>query len=140
MVLSNKLFTPQTFLETITGQCYIYNCDNGIKFIHDILLEEGYEDDDGHALWDYPLDEIGEIVENEVDVVLVECCYFDENDELQKEYRWFEVPNECGEKFKDGYNDENDYTPSAENGDYSPSDPWNAPGCSIDMFIGGIYE
>lgn len=28
-----------------------------------------------------------------------------------------------------------EYIPSAENGDYSPSTPWNAPGCSIDMFI-----
>lgn len=30
--------------------------------------------------------------------------------------------------------DEN-YTPSAENGDYSPSDPWRAPGMSINDFI-----
>lgn len=30
-------------------------------------------------------------------------------------------------------NDE--YTPSATAGDYSPSCPWNAPGCSINMFI-----
>ena len=33
-----------------------------------------------------------------------------------------------------------EYVPSAENGDYSPSDPWNAPGCSIDMFISGVIE
>ena len=32
------------------------------------------------------------------------------------------------------------YTPSAENGDYSPSNPWDSPGCSIDMFIGGVYD
>jgi hypothetical protein len=31
--------------------------------------------------------------------------------------------------------DEDEYIPSAENGDYSPSDPWNAPGCSISDFI-----
>lgn len=30
---------------------------------------------------------------------------------------------------------ENDYTPSAENGDYSPSNPWDAPGMSISDFI-----
>ena len=28
-----------------------------------------------------------------------------------------------------------DYTPSATNGDYSPSCPWNAPGMSIKDFI-----
>ena len=27
------------------------------------------------------------------------------------------------------------YTPSAENGDYSPSNPWDAPGMSIKDFI-----
>ncbi len=27
------------------------------------------------------------------------------------------------------------YTPSAENGDYSPSNPWNAPGMSMKDFI-----
>lgn len=31
--------------------------------------------------------------------------------------------------------DEEEYVPSAENGDYSPSDPWNAPGMSIKDFI-----
>jgi hypothetical protein len=32
------------------------------------------------------------------------------------------------------------YVPSASNGDYSPSNPWDAPGCSIDMFIRGVYD
>ena len=27
--------------------------------------------------------------------------------------------------------------PSSTNGDYGPSNPWDAPGCSIDMFIRG---
>lgn len=131
MVLSNKLFTPQTFLEIITDKCYMYD-DDDISFIHKVLREEGFEDDDSCTLWDYPLDEIGEIVENEIDVVLVECCYFDDNDVLQKEYRWFEVPEECVGRFTE---EENDYTPSAENGDYSPSDPWNAPGMRTSDFI-----
>lgn len=30
---------------------------------------------------------------------------------------------------------ENEYTPSATAGDYSPSNPWNAPGMSIRDFI-----
>ena len=36
--------------------------------------------------------------------------------------------------FCDFYDDE-DYVPSAENGDYSPSNPWDAPGMSIKDFI-----
>ena len=35
-----------------------------------------------------------------------------------------------------GINDDDyEYTPSAENGDYSPSNPWDAPGMSISDFI-----
>jgi hypothetical protein len=30
---------------------------------------------------------------------------------------------------------EDEYVPSAENGDYGPSNPWDAPGCSINDFI-----
>lgn len=33
------------------------------------------------------------------------------------------------------YKEEQEYTPSATNGDYSPSSPWNAPGMSIHDFI-----
>lgn len=33
---------------------------------------------------------------------------------------------------------DDDYVPSSTNGDYSPSNPWDAPGCSIDMFIKGV--
>ena len=33
-----------------------------------------------------------------------------------------------------------EYIPSAENGDYSPSNPWDAPGCRISDFIGGVYD
>lgn len=31
--------------------------------------------------------------------------------------------------------EDNEYTPSATHGDYSPSCPWNAPGMSISDFI-----
>ena len=37
----------------------------------------------------------------------------------------FEIENEDGD----------DYVPSATNGDYSPSNPWDAPGMSIHDFI-----
>ena len=31
--------------------------------------------------------------------------------------------------------EEDEYCPSSTNGDYSPSNPWDAPGCSTKMFI-----
>lgn len=33
---------------------------------------------------------------------------------------------------------DDDYIPSSTNGDYSPSDPWNAPGNCIADFISGV--
>ena len=35
----------------------------------------------------------------------------------------------------DEYDDNGEYVPSAENGDYSPGNPWDAPGMSIHDFI-----
>ena len=44
--------------------------------------------------------------------------------ESYKYYDWTEQDEE-----------EREYTPSATNGDYSPSCPWNAPGMSVSDFI-----
>lgn len=38
-------------------------------------------------------------------------------------------------EIKDVEKDENHYTPSSTNGDYGPSNPWDAPGMSIRDFI-----
>ena len=92
MVVSNTIYTPQSYVEQLTDKCYIIN-DNVIQTIHSILMQEGIESHD-YPLWDYPLDEISEIVENELNVVLVDVSDFDENDEWVQEFRWFEVPME----------------------------------------------
>ncbi len=39
------------------------------------------------------------------------------------------VNGECARR------EDDDYTPSAENGDYSPSNPWDAPGMKMSDFI-----
>lgn len=43
----------------------------------------------------------------------------------------YDCRNYCGL----GVDEDEEYTPSAENGDYSPSNPWDAPGMSIKDFI-----
>lgn len=49
---------------------------------------------------------------------------------------WFEDADSESEWDELDWDDEDDeYTPSAENGDYSPSNPWDAPGMSIKDFI-----
>jgi hypothetical protein len=51
----------------------------------------------GYELWDYPLTEIDHIVENNLNVVLVDCSYY-EGDNYINEYRWFEVPEDFEEE------------------------------------------
>jgi hypothetical protein len=79
------------------------------------------------------MSEIDHIVENKLNVVLVECpIWNNKTEEVEYAYRWFEVP----EDFKDEEEECNDeYVPSSTNGDYSPSNPWDAPGMSISDFI-----
>lgn len=92
MVKSEKLYSPQNYLEAVTGKCYIVSGEDDIALIQEILEENGYE------LWDYPLSEINHIVKNELNVVLVDCMVVNsETDQFEHIYRWFEVP----EDFKD---------------------------------------
>ena len=96
MVASKKLWSPQTFVEVITGNCYIIEGDDDVGLISRLLEENGSGD-----LWDYPMDEIDHIVENSIPVVLVDCMVYDEEQRgYGHEYRWWEIPEDKIEWFK----------------------------------------
>lgn len=99
-VLSNQIYSPQEFVEEITGEYYIIH-DNADRAIHAILRKEGYENNTTKTLWDYPLDDISEIVANEINVVLVDVSGFNKDGIWVEEYRWFEVPDSSCENFKE---------------------------------------
>ena len=89
MKYEDKVYTPQEYLERVTGKCYAVLGDNDANEISRILKNLGVE------LWDYPLSEIEHIVQNAINVVLVECMMWDDKEyEYRKEYRWFELPEE----------------------------------------------
>ena len=91
MVMDRELYTPQTYLKSAIGGKYKNKTPmSDAEYIHSILKEEGVETDDS-PVWDYPLDKIDHIVENDLYVVLVECKY-KEGRKIKKELRWFEVP------------------------------------------------
>ena len=73
MVKSEKIYSPQNYLEAVTGDGYIHGGDDDVAFIERILYENNSE------LWSYPLSEIDHIVENELNVILVECMTYKEN-------------------------------------------------------------
>lgn len=85
MVKSNQVYAPENYICAVTGTYYFFKGKNSpMEEVQDILSEHGYE------LWDYPLTEIDHIVENNLNVVLVDCSYY-KGDEYINEYRWFEV-------------------------------------------------
>ena len=97
-VKSTELYSPQNFIEELTGNVYVFRSDDDIEEIHKLLRETGVETDYA-PLWDYPLDEIDIVVENNVPVVLVEAQRWDEETEQYiRELRWFEVPDGFGNR------------------------------------------
>lgn len=130
MVKSNSVYPPQAYIGEITGEYFITQFDGSVECIHKYLEKHGFS-----FLWDYPLTEIDHIVENDLNVVLVDCSRY-EGSKYVSEYRWFEVPEDFEEEEDDDIEEDmEDYTPSSTNGDYSPSNPWDAPGMSTSDFI-----
>jgi hypothetical protein len=95
MVLSNKIYAPQNYVGGITGNCFIRNYNGITECICKHLEKYGFDN-----LWDYPLMEIDHIIENNLNVVLVDCSHYEGNVYVN-EYRWFEVPEECINNFKE---------------------------------------
>ena len=102
MVRSDKIYSPQSYLERITGNCYTITGDDDVAFVERVLEERGY------CLWSYPLSEIDHIVAEGLEVVLVDCMvYNEESKEYEHEYRWFEV-DDVSEEDTSGTSDSNE--------------------------------
>ena len=93
MVKSEQIYSPQNYLMAVTGQCYIIRGEDDVAFIHGVLVHEELD------LWDYPMSEIDHIIENNLNVVLVDCMVVnEETDQFEHQYRWFEVPEDFKEE------------------------------------------
>jgi len=87
------LITSQQYLELITGKYYCLNADNQFEEVERILNREFGEG----SFWSFALDDIGEVMENDHTVVLVELVNIvmrDNTSKQEKLYRWFELPAE----------------------------------------------
>ena len=103
MVVTNKLYSPQEFVEVLTGKYYTwtFDKDSDIEVIHDLLYHNGIETEE-YTLWDYPLKDIAHIVEGDIDVVLVDfAVWSEETRRFEHELRWFEIPAECVADFEE---------------------------------------
>ncbi len=94
MVVTNKLYSPQEFVEVLTGKYYTWSFEDEIDIIHALLADNGIESEE-NPLWDYPLNEIDHIVEHDIPVVLVDVMVVSPNGDFKHELRWFEIPADC---------------------------------------------
>ena len=86
MIKSEQIYSPQNYLLAITGECYCNSGDNDVEMIEKILESKGYE------LWSYAFTEIDHIVNEQLNVVLVDCLVWSEKKKMcEHVYRWFEV-------------------------------------------------
>lgn len=97
VIKSTKLYSPEEYVEALTGRYYYFAKDDTVEEIHKYLKYNEIENET-RPIFDYPLDEIEEIIEQETQVVLVDVSYIDEDYELIHEYRWFEVPDYFDER------------------------------------------
>lgn len=86
MIKSNKVYNPREYLKHI-GIAIKDDEPMGtipINFIYKNLQENK------KPYWDYPLDFYNNIQNQDPDIVLVDCSYYD-GERFVQEYRWFEV-------------------------------------------------
>ena len=57
-VKSEKLYTPQTYCEKVTGCCYGFDHEDTVGEIETVLARHGLEAE----YWSYPLSEIDHII------------------------------------------------------------------------------
>lgn len=81
-------YSPQNYVEMVTGQCYLFQTDKFSDVIAEIQHLLGIN---GYRFRDYPLSEIAGIIEKELDVVLVKLAGEDSSGEWRTVYHWFEV-------------------------------------------------
>ena len=92
-VASEKIYTPQKYIEAVTGHCFYFQQEDTVAEIQDKL--DRYCCD---SLWNYPLGEIDHIVENGLRVVLVDVSGFYGGKTIAPQYRWYEVPEDFVEE------------------------------------------
>ena len=93
VIITDKILTPQKYLELMTGNYYILRADNQIEEIDGILDRELGEG----SVWSYSLLDIP-TEESEVKLVPVEIVYITGDCKQDKFCRLFQVPDDWDEE------------------------------------------
>lgn len=87
MVKSNKVYNARDYLRYVG---IITNSNDNPMGTTPLLYVEKTLKEHNKPFWNYPLDFINNLQDQEPDIVLVDCTYYDGKQFIQ-EYRWFEV-------------------------------------------------
>lgn len=86
MIKSGKIYSPQRFLEAVTGKTYILNYDKPlVPQIERILIHHR------KPYSSYPLEDAKKALKKQGNIVLVSCSDMNEKFEFVEKYRWFKV-------------------------------------------------
>lgn len=89
IIVSNRAFSPQNYLEGMTDKCYTLNSTDIAGMCEEI---EGILEQNGiHDVWGRPLNEIDTVLGAGNEVVLVELTGDNEDGVWDTEYRWYEI-------------------------------------------------
>lgn len=97
MIVSNKIWEPQSYLEAMTGKRFKIDGDNNFEFITTHLKAEGFYLPCGEV-WTY-LDDIEHFLNMGYNCVLVDCMVYNETTiTFDHEFAWFRVDG-CEDAF-----------------------------------------
>lgn len=93
LIVTDRILTPQKYLEIITGKYFTLNADNQLEEVEKIL-DRVFE---GETFWSYSLTDIPN-EEQTVKLVPVEIVNITEDCKQDKFCRLFQVPDDWDEK------------------------------------------
>lgn len=93
-IKSEHVYSPQEYLEVVTGKYYTFNGEDDVKEITKFLKFNNIK------MRHYPLSKVGEAAKDGTMVVLVECMVVNSiTDEFERAHVWFEVPDDFEETY-----------------------------------------
>lgn len=97
-ILTGNLYSPQSYLDIVTDKYYTFRLGSSVKSqVESILRQNELEN-----LRSYLMQDIGPIVMDNVDVVLVDMSdYNTEKSSWENQYMWYEVPSNCIHKLSE---------------------------------------
>lgn len=100
MYIHNKIVSAETYIEYVTGCHHDLKRPDQIEEMAEIMEQTGNDE-----LWDYALDEIEHVLENDTPVVLVDIYGTTMDDSTMHHLqRWYELPDDNSNYIQEKFN------------------------------------